>query len=70
MLQKLPLDILEASVELLLPFFLALFHEFEILAHLGKLLAEQLGSLLVLLDCGLLTHLRFKSYKIESSLTL
>lgn len=51
-----PLDILEVCVKLLLPFLFVLLHELEILTHLGKLLAKELGSLTVLLYGRFLTH--------------
>jgi hypothetical protein len=51
-----PFDVLEVGVQLLLPLFFVLLHELEVLAHLRELLAEQLGPLLVLGDCGFVGH--------------
>ena len=53
---RLPFDILEVCVKLLLPFLFVLLHELEILSHLGQLLPQELRPLAILLDGRLLTH--------------
>jgi hypothetical protein len=50
------LDVLEAGVELLLPFFPSLLHELEVFSHLRKLFSEQFRALFVLFDCGFFRH--------------
>ena len=47
---RVPFDILETGIQLFLPLFPTLLHIVEILIHLGKLLFEELRTLLILLD--------------------
>lgn len=53
---RVPFDVLEVSVQLLLPLLLVLLHELEVLVHLHQLLAEELGTLLVFGYCGFVGH--------------
>ena len=47
---RVPFDILKTGIQLFLPLFPTLLHIVKILIHLGKLLFEELRTLLILLD--------------------
>ncbi len=53
---SLPFYVLEMCIKLFLPLLLVLLHELEILPHLHQLLPQHLRPLLVLLNCGFITH--------------